>query len=766
MTAGGKTTTYGYVRNWLSSVTDAMGNTESYSLDWAGNVTTKYDRNGNTTDYTYDGLGRLKTSSAGGPTESRTYTQTGQLKEASNGILTIKYKYNEAGQLWKEEDFLPGAGSAQTTKTYTYDANGNRTKLETTGTGGLTQSYVYDRMNRMTDMYENGTFAGVPAVSYKYDHAGNRETMTYNKGTANEVVESYTYNGLNQVKKLENKRNGTYLSKYEYEYQHDGAQYEKKETKYNASGVQADVITTTYAYDGMGRLKGESDGVTAKTYKYEDDKGAYKTNRLKMTVSGADNYIVNYSYDGNNRLTEERRVESAATYISSYCYDNNGNQTAKLKAVEAVSSGPAGLSLTEAGTGWELYEYDEFNRLTEALVEGVTTKYTYRPDGLRNSKASGSTTTTFLWDGWNMIAENKGGTIKTYLYGINLVKNDSSYYLYNAHGDVVHLTDGSGLVTWNYDYDAFGNERNPDPNDTNPFRYCGQYWDAETETIYLRARNYSPKLGRFTQQDGWGYANPADPLSLNLYTYCANNPVRFSDPSGLAPVNIEEYAQAMGATTSIYQKDGKDHITVTYNGVSQNYTYFNSKKIDDSVLNTRFGWENSWIPNGQLQAVYTGVHSVMLGNYHSSVIIFAAPGSQYYDTDNFKDNIYDGGHVQYATLGAGSVGGKLISGVNRKPNDINMDIKVQMISMGVYDVYTIDKLFAYELYYRTYCKDVNYDLFPNPNKTTGGYGKGYNSNSFAAGILKAAGITPITPSYNVPGFDKPLPTSYFRRTGR
>jgi len=532
VTAGGKTTTYGYVRNWLSSVTDAMGNTESYSLDWAGNVTTKYDRNGNTTDYTYDGLGRLKTSSAGGPTESRTYTQTGQLKEASNGILTIKYKYNEAGQLWKEEDFLPGAGSAQTTKTYTYDANGNRTKLETTGTGGLTQSYVYDRMNRMTDMYENGTFAGVPAVSYKYDHAGNRETMTYNKGTANEVVESYTYNGLNQVKKLENKRNGTYLSKYEYEYQHDGAQYEKKETKYNASGVQADVITTTYAYDGMGRLKGESDGVTAKTYKYEDDKGAYKTNRLKMTVSGADNYIVNYSYDGNNRLTEERRVESAATYISSYCYDNNGNQTAKLKAVEAVSSGPAGLSLTEAGTGWELYEYDEFNRLTEALVEGVTTKYTYRPDGLRNSKASGSTTTTFLWDGWNMIAENKGGTIKTYLYGINLVKNDSSYYLYNAHGDVVHLTDGSGLVTWNYDYDAFGNERNPDPNDTNPFRYCGEYLDFETNNYYLRARYYNPTTGRFTQQDDWGYADPNDPLSLNLYTFCYNNPVMYVDPSG------------------------------------------------------------------------------------------------------------------------------------------------------------------------------------------------------------------------------------------
>ena len=42
---------------------------------------------------------------------------------------------------------------------------------------------------------------------------------------------------------------------------------------------------------------------------------------------------------------------------------------------------------------------------------------------------------------------------------------------------------------------------NKDKNDTNPFRYCGEYYDNETESIYLRARNYDPGIGRFTSED-------------------------------------------------------------------------------------------------------------------------------------------------------------------------------------------------------------------------------------------------------------------------
>jgi RHS repeat-associated protein len=85
-----------------------------------------------------------------------------------------------------------------------------------------------------------------------------------------------------------------------------------------------------------------------------------------------------------------------------------------------------------------------------------------------------------------------------------------SYYSYNGHGDVVQLTNASGTVARDYRYDAFGVEQGIDVNDTNPFRYCGEYYDAEAETYYLRARYYSPKIGRFTQADTFGgYANNA-----------------------------------------------------------------------------------------------------------------------------------------------------------------------------------------------------------------------------------------------------------------
>jgi RHS repeat-associated protein len=92
---------------------------------------------------------------------------------------------------------------------------------------------------------------------------------------------------------------------------------------------------------------------------------------------------------------------------------------------------------------------------------------------------------------------------------------------------VVQLTDDTGFVTKNYRYDAFGVEQNPQESDTNWFRYCGEYFDVETGTVYLRARYYDPVIGRFTTED---------PIrdGLNWYTYCSGNPIFFVDPTGEA----------------------------------------------------------------------------------------------------------------------------------------------------------------------------------------------------------------------------------------
>jgi len=106
------------------------------------------------------------------------------------------------------------------------------------------------------------------------------------------------------------------------------------------------------------------------------------------------------------------------------------------------------------------------------------------------------------------------------------------YYIYNAHGDTVRQIDQNKDLTPEYIYDAFGNQYGLKDStyvmllaDSNPFRYCGEYFDTDTEELYLRNRNYDSRTGRFTQEDP---INSGD----NWYCYCDNNPVNCSDPSG------------------------------------------------------------------------------------------------------------------------------------------------------------------------------------------------------------------------------------------
>ena len=88
----------------------------------------------------------------------------------------------------------------------------------------------------------------------------------------------------------------------------------------------------------------------------------------------------------------------------------------------------------------------------------------------------------------------------------------------------------------------------------NPHRFNGEYRDWErghgnTGEYYLRARSYSPRVGRFTQPDPhWNPGNmQSSPNAIhqaaNLYAFGINNPVKWIDPSGRIielPRNYEE----------------------------------------------------------------------------------------------------------------------------------------------------------------------------------------------------------------------------------
>ncbi|MCX8131620.1 MAG: RHS repeat-associated core domain-containing protein, partial [Clostridia bacterium] len=150
--------------------------------------------------------------------------------------------------------------------------------------------------------------------------------------------------------------------------------------------------------------------------------------------------------------------------------------------------------------------------------------------------------------------------------------NNRKYMLFNAHGDVVQLTGTDGNVIKSYDYDAFGNEKNLDQNDTNVFRYCGEYFDKETGTIYLRARYYNPGIGRFIPEDPIG-------AGLNWYTYSNNNPIMFIDPFGLEAIIIsgnhnDNYAARNFIEPAIKQaKDWQENGETDITWLLVNYGY-------------------------------------------------------------------------------------------------------------------------------------------------------------------------------------------------
>ncbi len=113
--------------------------------------------------------------------------------------------------------------------------------------------------------------------------------------------------------------------------------------------------------------------------------------------------------------------------------------------------------------------------------------------------------------------------------------------MYNGHGDVTALLSETGAIVGTYYYDVWGNilEKNESEQISNPYRYAGYQYDDETGLYYLNARYYDAKIARFLTEDTvTGDRN--DPLSLNRYSYCYNNPIVYDDPTGNVASNLYE----------------------------------------------------------------------------------------------------------------------------------------------------------------------------------------------------------------------------------
>jgi RHS repeat-associated protein len=108
----------------------------------------------------------------------------------------------------------------------------------------------------------------------------------------------------------------------------------------------------------------------------------------------------------------------------------------------------------------------------------------------------------------------------------------TNFFVSDGLGSTRVLTDGGANVANIFAYDAFGNLIASNGVPQTVYLYTGEQWDSDLSFYYLRKRMSAPNIGRFWQRDSFE-GDGEDPLSLNLYVYCQNNPVNATDPLGL-----------------------------------------------------------------------------------------------------------------------------------------------------------------------------------------------------------------------------------------
>ena len=467
--------TYTYAGNngLLQKQTYGNGHELSYTYDTLGRMKTSTWNNGRTLTYAYTGDGQVYSITESGVTNPAKYLyhydSIGRLVSSEkrvNGSLVLRthQQYNEHNQLVGQSWQL---GSDAYSESYTYNAaDGSLNTI--TAASGQTLTYGYDDLRRLTTvdtaLYEK---------SYAYRNLGNGRTtgqvssVTYDLPTDQSF--GYGYDSMGNI--------ATYT---------------------DVNG------TVTYTYDAQGQLTQAVRGSTSWTYSYDN---------AGNILSGNGH---TYTY-GDNTWTDLLTAVDGHT-IS---YDAAGNPTGYYN-----------------GTQWS-FGWTEGRRLSSASGGGHSITYTYDADGLRTGKTVDGTAHSYYYAGGKLLRETYGTTTLDFFYdgsGMPYVLKYNGtvyYYITNLQGDVISIVDGSGAVVASYSYDPYGNVLTATGTlaETNPLRYRGYYYDSETRLYYLQSRYYDPELGRFLSHDVI-FDTDAGLQGFNLFAYCGNNPICRTDVSG------------------------------------------------------------------------------------------------------------------------------------------------------------------------------------------------------------------------------------------
>ncbi len=577
-------TTYSYDNyGRLNTVVSQLG-TVSYVYDDANLKTTVTSPNGTSTEiknaagqviessvdskkvsFTYWPNGQVKTSTPEGGIAVETYfdLQGNRTKIIDPDAGTISSKYNGFGELvWEEYEKKESDGSLKTIRTensyddagrnYSSTQNGVTTTTVFDTSKGFVNSvtnsetghkveYNYDGLGRVTKYTESINGKSFPFYT-TYDSFGREKTRTYPSGFA--ITNTYTKTGfLEQVKD----KSGNNIWKGEAVNARGQFKQCLKGDKTIAFGYEperglpesiqsGDIIDMFYQYYADGNLEYRQDLISGNKESF-----TYNLNRLETwkierdNLSNPVNYTIGYGDHGN------------ITSKSDLGYAMNYDDATKIHAITSISGNPSIISDVE-----QVITYNDFKKVSTITEGNHTLKLTYGIDnqrrvGVFNEGKSDAFTKYYMGD---YEEDHSDGSVKKvhYIAGGNglaaiYIEKDGVGNLYHAYtdfqGSLLALTDKNGSVVERYAYDPWGKRRDPE-----------SWEDADSRTTWLTDRGYTfhehldnfalinmngrvydSVIARFLSPDPQLQA-PGNWLNYNRYTYCMNNPMLYTDPSG------------------------------------------------------------------------------------------------------------------------------------------------------------------------------------------------------------------------------------------
>ena len=483
-----------------------MGHWE-YRYDACGNLTWQQDGQGHIVEMAYDPIDRILE-------KDYLYTQR-----------FVAYTYGEPRQGYFNATALTTLTTTQPGRDeniITYDCDYMGRAVHETRTINNTTYHIhrnYDQSGRLQNVvYPNNSLE----TAYTYDPMGRLQRVEQiNPDATKATLATYSdYNALGQIGTL-TYGNGAITT---YAYNPDHHRLEALRTRAEKAGTFQDIQNLAYTFDNVGNIKTISDS--------------------------ANNVSYDFDYDNLNRLATARAVcpsDPSRSYDQAYVYDLAGNMTAKTgKGGFEILSWQGGDKHTRpdtvvydgdaAGVGRRQVVYDQDNKPVTMTYKGSESHLFYDGNGSRYKKTHNGQSTLYV----GSLYELRDGQVHLNIYAggkrLATVRAGHTYYSHGDHlGSTALVTDDNGRLVEEIGYLPFGATLYRTAYEggvwKSAYRFTGQEYDAEYELYNYNARLYDPTLGRFITADtvvpDW-----TDPQTLNRYSYCRNNPLAYTDPTG------------------------------------------------------------------------------------------------------------------------------------------------------------------------------------------------------------------------------------------